>query len=89
MPEARIAREDRLFRPFLEYGRPVNEFSPTLFELRTGQFENPIGRCRFETVHLDGNWPAIGYVPEPCAWLLLLSAAACGTLVRRRRSSLR
>ncbi len=29
--------------------------------------------------------PNIGYIPEPGSWLLLLSALACGLLVRRRR----
>ncbi len=71
--------------PFLQYGNLAGEFHANLFELRWDDFTNDLGQGRFQVLQLDGNWLAIGYVPEPGTWLLLLSALACGLLVRRRQ----
>ncbi len=74
--------------PFLRYESLAGEFSADLFSLDSSQFSNPTGQGHFRVVQTQyngGDWLAIGYVPEPGAWLLLLSAAACGLLVRRRK----
>ncbi|MFW5692852.1 MAG: PEP-CTERM sorting domain-containing protein, partial [Thermoguttaceae bacterium] len=72
--------------PLLRYETLAGEFSSDLFSLNTSGFSNPTGRGHFEIVQMEyagADWLAIGYVPEPGAWLLLLSALACGILVRR------
>ncbi len=74
--------------PFLRYETLAGEFSADLFSLDSSAFSNPTGRGYFQILQMQyngGDWLAIGYVPEPGAWLLLLSALACGLLVRRRK----
>jgi len=45
---------------------------------------NTTARGWMDEVRIGTTWESVTLVPEPTAWLLLLSALACGLLVRRR-----